>query len=380
MNFEEHAAKPLLAAAGIATPPGAVATNADEAEAIARRIGACVVKAQVPAGKRGKAGGITLAATPEEAGAAAAEILAMEIGGHRVARVLVEAQVPIAAEYYAAVLNDPESKGPLVLFSADGGMEIEELTATRPETLLRLPVDIRHGPAHEDIEAGLKGVGLIGLGFAANHLGAVVEVLEKLYAAYREHDAELLEINPLALTEDGRLVALDCKFTLDDSALPRQAGLAAKGTPEVLTDLEAEARAIGLRFIELDGSVGVLANGAGLTMTTIDAVRHYGGAPANFLEIGGDAYVKATPALELVLANPKVKSLLINFCGAVARTDVMTAGVLDAWDQLKPSLPVFFSIHGTGEEAAVAMLRERLGMEPFDLMDDAVKAAVEAAR
>ncbi|MCH8154986.1 MAG: acetate--CoA ligase family protein [Proteobacteria bacterium] len=375
MNFEEHAAKPLLAAAGIATPPGEVATSADEAEAIARRIGACVVKAQVPTGKRGKAGGIRLAATPEEAAAAARDILGMEIGGHRVARVLVEAQVPIAAEYYAAVLNDPESKGPLLLFSAMGGMEVEELAATRPDALLRLPIDIRRGPARADVERGLAGLGLDGAAAAA-----VTEVLEKLYRAYRDNDAELLEINPLARAEDGGLVALDCKFVLDDSALPRQAELAANGTPEVLTDLEAEARAIGLRFIELDGSVGVLANGAGLTMTTIDAVRHYGGEPANFLEIGGDAYVKATPALKLVLANPKVKSLLINFCGAVARTDVMTGGVLDAWDELKPSLPVFFSIHGTGEEEAVAMLRARLGLEPFDLMDDAVKAAVEAAR
>ena len=375
MNFEEHAAKPLLAAAGIATPPGAVAASADAAEAIARRIGACVVKAQVPTGKRGKAGGIKRAATPEEAAAAASEILGMEIGGHRVARVLVEAQVPIAAEYYAAALNDPESKGPLLLFSAMGGMEVEELAATRPDALLRLPIDIRRGPARADVERGLAGLGLDGAAAAA-----VTEVLEKLYRAYRDNDAELLEINPLARAEDGGLVALDCKFVLDDSALPRQAELAANGTPEVLTDLETEARAIGLRFIELDGSVGVLANGAGLTMTTIDAVRHYGGEPANFLEIGGDAYVKATPALKLVLANPKVKSLLINFCGAVARTDVMTGGVLDAWDELKPSLPVFFSIHGTGEEEAVAMLRARLGLEPFDLMDDAVKAAVEAAR
>ncbi len=375
MNFEEHAAKPLLAAAGIATPPGAVAASADAAEAIARRIGACVVKAQVPTGKRGKAGGIKRAATPEEAAAAASEILGMEIGGHRVARVLVEAQVPIAAEYYAAALNDPESKGPLLLFSAMGGIEVEELAATRPDALLRLPIDIRRGPARADVERGLAGLGLDGAAAAA-----VTEVLEKLYRAYRDNDAELLEINPLARAEDGGLVALDCKFVLDDSALPRQAELAANGTPEVLTDLETEARAIGLRFIELDGSVGVLANGAGLTMTTIDAVRHYGGEPANFLEIGGDAYVKATPALKLVLANPKVKSLLINFCGAVARTDVMTGGVLDAWDELKPSLPVFFSIHGTGEEEAVAMLRARLGLEPFDLMDDAVKAAVEAAR
>ena len=372
MNFEEHAAKPLLAAAGIATPPGEVATSADQAAAVARRIGACVVKAQVPSGKRGKAGGIKRAATPEAAAAAAGEILGMEIGGHRVARVLVEAQIPIAAEYYAAVLNDPETKGPLLLFSATGGMEVEALAATRPDALLRLPIDIRHGPARGAIEDGLRGLGLDGT-------APVAEVLVKLYTAYRDNDAELLEINPLARADDGRLVALDCKFTLDDSALPRQAALAANGTPEALTDLEAEARAIGLRFIELDGSVGVLANGAGLTMTTIDAVRHYGGEPANFLEIGGDAYVKATPALELVLANPKVKSLLINFCGAVARTDVMTAGVLDAWEALKPSLPVFFSIHGTGEEEAVAMLRERLGIEPFDLMDDAVKAAVDAA-
>ena len=375
MNFEEHAAKPLLAAAGIATPPGAVATSADEAEAIARRIGACVVKAQVPTGKRGKAGGIKLAATPEAAAAAAGEILGMEIGGHRVARVLVEAQVGIAAEYYAAVLNDPETKGPLLLFSAMGGIEVEELAATRPDALLRLPIDIRRGPLRGEVAPVLADLGLDGAAAAA-----VTEVLEKLYTAYRDNDAELVEINPLALTDDGGLVALDCKFVLDDSALPRQAALAANGSPEALTDLEAEARAIGLRFIELDGSVGVLANGAGLTMTTIDAVRHYGGEPANFLEIGGDAYVKATPALKLVLANPKVKSLLINFCGAVARTDVMTGGVLDAWDELKPSLPVFFSIHGTGEEEAVAMLRERLGLEPFDLMDDAVKAAVEAAR
>ncbi len=155
MNFEEHAAKPLLAAAGIATPPGAMAMNAQEAGTMAARIGACVVKAQVPSGKRGKAGGIKLAASPAEAGAAAAEILAMEIGGHAVGRVLVEAQVRIAAEYYAAALNDPETKGPLLLFSAAGGMEIEELAATRPETLLRLPVVFRNGPARESIERGL---------------------------------------------------------------------------------------------------------------------------------------------------------------------------------------------------------------------------------
>ena len=150
--------------------------------------------------------------------------------------------------------------------------------------------------------------------------------------------------------------------------------------PERRTVLEARARAHGLHLIELDGDVGVLANGAGLTMTTMDAVRHYGGAPANFLEIGGEAYRLSRPALELVLANPKVRSLVVNFCGAFARTDVMTEGIVEAWQALRPEIPVFFSIHGTGEEEAVALVRERLGLEPFDLMDDAVKAAVEAAR
>ncbi len=374
MNFEEHAAKPLLAAAGIATPSGELATSPEEAAAAARRLGLCIVKAQVPTGKRGKVGGIRPADTPEEAARAAQAILGMEIAGQRVERLLVEARAEIAREFYAAVLNDPASKGPMILFSAAGGMEIEELSEARPESLLRLPVDIRRGPERARLEDGLAALGLGERGTA------LADLLERLYGVYRENDAELVEINPLALTQAGDLLALDCKFTLDDSALSRRAELAARGTPEKLTDLEAEAREMGLRFILLEGSVGVLANGAGLTMTTIDAVRHYGGEPANFLEIGGDAYVKATPALKLVLANPKVKSLLINFCGAVARTDVMTEGVLDAWDEIEPTLPVFFSIHGTGEEAAVAMLRERLGMEPFELMDDAVKAAVAAAR
>ncbi|MDX1489590.1 MAG: hypothetical protein R3268_15385, partial [Acidiferrobacterales bacterium] len=160
----------------------------------------------------------------------------------------------------------------------------------------------------------------------------------------------------------------------------RQQALAERGVPERLTEAERRGRELNLRYIELDGNVGVLANGAGLTMTTMDAVSHYGGQPANFLEIGGEAYTLAKPALELVLGNPKVKSLVINFCGAFARTDVMMDGVIAAWQVLKPKIPVFFSVHGTGEDEAVQMLRERLGMEPFDLMDDAVKAAVEAAR
>ncbi len=374
MNFEEHAGKPLLAAAGIVVPAGALAVSPAEAERIAARIGPCVVKAQVPGGKRGKAGGIKAADTPREVAEAAQAILGMSIADFKVARVLVEERTAFTAEYYAAVLNDPQTKGPLILFSAAGGMDIEEIAEARPESLVRLAVDIRTGPARADLERGIAGVGL------GDRASAIADVLMSLYTVYRDNDAELVEINPLAATAEGKLVALDCKFVLDDSALPRREALAARGSPERLTDLEAEARASGLRFISLDGSVGILANGAGLTMTTMDAVRHYGGAPANFLEIGGDGYTKGTTALKLVLANPRVKSLLINFCGAFARTDVMTEGLLKAWDEIEPGLPVIFSVHGTGEDEAVAMIRKRLGIEPHERMDDAVKAAVAAAR
>jgi succinyl-CoA synthetase beta subunit len=373
MNFEEHAAKPLLRAAGIDTPKGRLATSVDEAVAAAQDLGRCVIKAQVATGKRGKAGGIKLAASPDEARVAAAAILGMSIGEHRVAKVLVEEQVPIAHEMYAAVLNDPASKGPLLLFSAQGGMDIEEIAERHPDALLRLPIDIRKGPDPKAIERSL----------AANmpgDRGKLVALLCRLYSAYAASDAELMEINPLVLTADGRLIALDCKYAMDDSAIPRHAELAQSGTPDKLTGLEERGKALGLKFIELDGSVGVLANGAGLTMTTMDAVRHFGGSPANFMEIGGESYTKAKPALELVLSNPRVKCLLVNFCGAFARTDVMAEGVINAWLDLKPQIPIFFTIHGTGEDEAIAIVRERLGIEPFDLMDDAVKAAVAAAR
>jgi len=373
MNFEEHAAKPLLRAVGIETPKGSLATTPDEAERIAAEIGPCVVKAQVPTGKRGKAGGIKLAATPAEARAHAEQILGMTIGEHSVEKLLIEAQVPIATEMYAAVINDPESKGPLLLFSAEGGMDIEEIAERHPHALVRLPIDIRKGLDRDALATALP-----------NELpvdrAALVDTLARLHTAYVENDAELMEINPLVVTRGGKLVALDCKFVMDDSAIPRHEELAKLGSPEKLTALEARAKELGLKFIEIDGNVGVLANGAGLTMTSMDAIRHFGGEPANFLEIGGESYTKAKPALELVLANPRVKALLVNFCGAFARTDVMAEGVVNAWQELKPDIPIVFTIHGTGEEEAIAMVKERLGIEPYDLMDDAVRAAVAAAK
>ncbi|ALJ38900.1 succinate--CoA ligase [Azospirillum brasilense] len=374
MNFEEHAGKSVLNRAGVSVPQGRLCASAQEAEAAARAIGPVVVKAQVPTGKRGKSGGVKLAATPEEASAAAQAILGMEIGGFPVARVLVEEQAAIAREFYAAVLNDPASRSPLVLFSTEGGMDIEEVAATRPESLRRMAVDIRKGFGPADARRLLLG---LDLGEAAV---PVAGMLVDLYRVYRLHDAELLEINPLALLANGRVVPLDCKLTVDDSALYRQADIAELGAREPLSALEERGRALDLKYIELEGNVGVLANGAGLTMTTMDVVSHAGGRPSNFLEIGGEAYTKGTEALDLVLSNPGVKSLVVNFCGAFARTDVMAGGVIQAWKTLNPTIPVFFSIHGTGEDEAVRMVREELGIEPYDRMEDAISAAVEAAR
>jgi succinyl-CoA synthetase beta subunit len=375
MNFEEHAAKSLiLGPAGIPIPRGILASTAKAAKDAAADIGPCVVKAQVPTGKRGKAGGIRKADNSADAETVARAILGMSIDGYVVEKVLIEERADIAREFYAAVLTDFVAGRPLVLFSTDGGMDIEEVAARRPDTIRRRLVEIDEEFGDSEARAMLAG---LDLGDAET---AIAAVLRSLYTVYREHDAELIEINPLALLSDGRIVALDCKFTLDDSAVFRQTDLADAGAREKLTALERRGAENGLKFIELDGNVGVLANGAGLTMTTMDVISHFGGRPANFLEIGGEAYTKAEIALGLVLSGPRVKSLVINFCGAFARTDVMAEGVVKAWEKLKPQVPVFFSIHGTGEDAAVKLVRERLGIEPFDFMEDAVKAAVEAAR
>lgn len=375
MNFEEHVAKArVLEPAGVPVPTGRHCRSAEEARRAFAEIGPCVVKAQVPTGKRGKAGGIRTASSGEEAETVARAILGMDIGGYRVESVLVEERAEIAREFYAAVVTDLAERAPLVLFSSEGGMEIEEIAAQRPDALRRKIVPPGESFGLADARALISGLGL------GEEEADIAEILSKLHSIFAARDAELVEINPLALLADGRVVALDCKFVLDDSSAFRQPDIAGLAAKEKQTDLEARGTAAGLKFIQLDGNVGVLANGAGLTMTTMDVIGHCGGRPANFLEIGGEAYTKAEAALDLVLSNPGVKSLVVNFCGAFARTDVMAEGVVKAWESLKPDVPVFFSIHGTGEDEAVAIVRDRLGIEPYDLMEDAVKAAVEAAR
>lgn len=374
MRFEESAAKGLLRDFGIEIPRGLVVATPEAAAQALRAIGPAMIKAQVPTGKRGKAGAIRKAETPDQAADAAAAILGMELDGWPVTRLLVEEAIDIGREFYAAVMIDVQQRAPLILFAAEGGMEIEALVAQDQDALCRIHLPVGQEVTPEALQPHLTGLGL------GEEIEAVARVLVQLYRAWRLMDGELLEINPLALTQDGRLLALDCKLQVDDSAAPRQTHLADLATPEPMTDLEAEAAAAGLKYIELGGSVGVLANGAGLTMTSIDAIQHFGGRACNFLEIGGEAYTKAEPALKILLKHPDLKSLLVNFCGAFARTDVMAAGVVKAWQTLEPSVPVFFSIHGTGEEEAVRLVERELGITPFAEMDLAVQAAVEAAR
>jgi len=383
MNFEEFAAKPLLAAAGIKVPGSQLVTTADDAGKACEALGPIVVKAQVPTGKRGKAGGIVAADSPADASSAAARILGMDIAGHTVEKVLVEQQANIAHELYVAILNDPDSKGPLIMFSDMGGMDIEEIAETQPQHLVNVPVSINAGPDSSQLAAAIEPLIAANKDLTGDSKAMtqdIVSMLSLLYKVYDENDAELLEINPLAVLDDNSLVALDCKFVMDDSSLVRQSELAASGTPEKLTGRELDAAKLDLKYIDLGGDIGVLANGAGLTMTTMDVVTHYGGKPANFLEIGGEAYTKATDALKLMLGNTNIRSLVVNFCGAFARTDVMTEGVINAWLELQPDIPVFFSIHGTGSEDARKLLEEKLGMQSHETMDDAIKAAIAAAR
>ena len=353
MRLDEHTAKELLAEIGFRIPRGYLATTTAEAVDACRRIGGAVVlKPLLLTGKRGKAGLIRFAESDDDAHREAEELFA-----HLdVEKLRIEERVAIDREVYIGVVNDGSQRSPVVLYSDEGGVDIESVAAVTKHA-----VDIRTG---------------LGIDRAQHITGSeTAPLLVALYNFYRAWDAELVEINPLAKTTDGQLVALDAKLIIDDAALDRHPGLSR--AEERGTDLERQAKAAGLYYIELDGEVGILANGAGLTMATLDAVHFYGGHPANFMEIGGDAYRKAEQALRIVLGNPRVTSLLVNLCGAYARTDVMIEGFLAAWKSLSPRLPLALSIRGTGQERARRLVRDELGIEPFDTMDEAIKSAIE---
>ena len=376
MNLHEYQARELLRAAGVAMPDGDVATTAAEAEAIARRVGGTVVvKAQVHSGGRGKAGGVKLAKTPAEAAAHASRILGMTIKDLVVAKVLVVPAVEIATEAYVGLILDRESQRPVFMVSPAGGMDIEEVASATPEKIHRLAVDPRYG---------LLPHQALGLAFKLyddfKQVRAAARMMEQLYGVFMANGATLAEINPLATTVDGQVLALDAKISIDDNELDRRPDLAALRDESAEAPSEVEARRAGLTFIKLDGNVGCVVNGAGLAMATMDLVKYYGGEPANFLDIGGSSNPeKVVTALRIITQDPNVKAILFNIFGGITRTDDVANGIVAALKEFEVGVPVVIRLTGTNEVEALRIL-ESVGMRALNDMDEAVKQVVALAR
>ncbi len=379
MDLFEYQGKQLFARHGIPVPSGEAVTTPEDAKAAAERIGGkVVVKAQVQVGGRGKAGGIKLAETPDEAEARARDILGMDIKGHTVRTVWIEAASDIRKEYYASVTFDRGAKKPLVMLSAVGGVDIEEVAATQPDKLARLHVDPLTGfQAHHarwlayhaeiDTEA-IKGV---------------VDILQRLYQGFVDLDAMLMEINPLIWTTDGRVIALDAKVTIDGNALYRHPDLAELKESTTEDPQERMAQEKGVTYVKLDGDVGILGNGAGLVMSTLDVVALAGGRPANFLDAGGGSKAdEVVAALEVLLSDTKVKALLVNIFGGITRCDEVAEGLLTALDRLGTTLPIVVRLDGTNEEEGRAIIRDRApdNVVVEATMLSAARRAVELAK
>lgn len=376
MNLHEYQARQLLKAGGIPVPEGDVATTPEEARAIARRVGGrVVVKAQVHAGGRGKAGGVRLAGDPDEAGEVAARILGMTIKGLLVRKVLVVPAAEIASEAYAGLILDRESQRPLFMVSPAGGIDIEEVAAATPERIARLAVDPRYGLLpHQALGLGL----FLYPGFPQAR--AAARILEQLYAVFMANGASLAEINPLVTTPDGTVLALDAKISVDDNELDRRPDLAALRDESAEAPAEVEARRAGLTFIKLEGNVGCVVNGAGLAMATMDLVKYYGGEPANFLDIGGSSNPeKVVNALRIITADARVRVILFNIFGGITRTDDVATGLVTATRQFQVGRPIVIRLTGTNEAEAIRIL-EAAGMRALSDMDEAVRQAVALAR
>ncbi|MGZ8562537.1 MAG: ADP-forming succinate--CoA ligase subunit beta [Candidatus Limnocylindria bacterium] len=375
MKLQEYRSKEILARLGVPVSVGEIVTSPEEARAAAERIGGpVVIKAQVLVGGRGKAGGVKLAATPDEAGARAAEIIGLVIKGVTVRTVLVAPAATIAKEYYLGLILDRAGQAVTIIASADGGVEIEETARTNPAAILRLPLHPLIGLQ----EYQVRRVGFF-LGLPADLRKAFATTLHGLYAAFMESDADLAEINPLVVTEEGQLLALDAKIVLDDSALFRHPDL------EALRDLgeeepsETAARDAGINFIKLDGTIGCMVNGAGLAMTTMDLVKLAGGEPANFLDIGGGAKAdRVAAAFHIILDDPNVRAILINIFGGITRGDEVAHGIVEARASLGRQVPMVVRIVGTNAAEAHEILRAA-NLITADSLDDAARKAVAAA-
>ncbi|WP_143526837.1 ADP-forming succinate--CoA ligase subunit beta [Rubrobacter xylanophilus] len=379
MDLYEHQGKELLRRFGLRTLRGVVADTPEEARRAAERLGGTVaVKAQVLTGGRGKAGGIKVARSPEEAEEAAQKILGMDIRGHTVRRLLVESGADIQREMYLSVMVDRENRRPLILFSTEGGVDIEEVAETKPEAIVRLHVDPLVGLLPYQVRELTFASGLSGE--TARDFGGAVQ---KLYEAFRGADASLVEINPLVVTGEGRIVALDAKVTVDDSSLYRHPDIAGWKDVEAADPQEHRAQEVGLQYVKLDGDVGILGNGAGLVMSTLDVVAQAGGSPANFCDVGGGADAeKIATALEIVVSNENVKSVFFNIFGGITRGDEVARGLLAAIQKTGIALPVVVRLDGTNAEEGLKLLAEGApeNVHTEETMLDAARRAVELAR
>jgi succinyl-CoA synthetase beta subunit len=376
VNLHEYQAREILRRHGIPVPPGDVASTPAEARALAERLGGkVVVKAQVHAGGRGKAGGVKLAGTAAEAEAHARAILGMTIKGLTVHKVLVAPTAEIASESYVGIIVDRASQRPVLMVSPAGGIDIEEVAAKSPEKIHRLAVDPRFGVLPHQALA---------LGFALYkdvvQARAAADIMQKLYDAVYAVGASLAEINPLVTTPDGKVQALDAKIAVDDNELDRHPEIAALRDTSAEAPAEVQAREAGLTYIKLDGAVGCCVNGAGLAMATMDLVKYYGGAPANFLDIGGSSNPqKVVAALRIITTDPGVKAILFNIFGGITRCDDVANGIVEATRQFPLQVPIVIRLTGTNEREAVQILTTA-GFAALTDMDEAVKQAVAKAK
>jgi succinyl-CoA synthetase beta subunit len=376
VNLHEYQARDILRRNGVPVPPGEVASTPAEARAIAERFGGkVVVKAQVHAGGRGKAGGVKLAKTAAEAETHAKAILGMTIKGLTVQKVLVAPAAEIASESYVGIIVDRSSQRPVLMVSPAGGIDIEEVAAKTPEKIHRLAIDPRYG---------LLPHQALTLGFAlyndVKQARAAADIMQKLYGAVYAVGASLAEINPLVTTPDGIVQALDAKIVIDDNELERRPDIAALRDPSSEAPEEVAARQAGLTFIKLEGDVGCCVNGAGLAMATMDLVKYYGGQPANFLDIGGSSNPqKVVAALRIITGDPNVKAILFNIFGGITRGDDVANGIVQATKEFPLKVPIVIRLTGTNEREGIAIL-ERAGFAALTDMDEAVKQAVAKAK
>ena len=378
MKLHEYQSKRIFAKYGIPIPSGDVATTPAEAREIAQRLGKrVVIKSQVLVGGRGKAGGIKLADNPDEAEAVAGKILGMDIKGLTVNQVLVDEAADIKSEIYLGAVLDRAARKIAIMASSEGGVEIEEVAAQTPEKI----ITVHAHPFLGLLDYQARNLAY-GIGIPKEHINTFIKIAQGLYRVFVDTDASLAEINPLIINGAGQLQAVDGKIVLDDSALFRHADLADMRDPQEEDDAERQAREAGLSFINLDGEIGCMVNGAGLAMTTMDIVNLFGGSPANFLDIGGGAQAdKVAQALRIILSDNRVKAVLVNIFGGITRCDEVARGLLEAFATLNTDVPFVVRLVGTNEEEGRQILAEsEFNVTPATSLADAAEKAVAAAK